>query len=435
MPSTFVLEDFVTDELGNPKSGIHAQAYLKMTDGTRISWGSGVDTNVAGKWSITIDSAAVLAAHPTGWSGFISVDLTNPASLGQKRRREGDAQLQLASFVGAFGDAPIADNSVTGPKLQDNSVTDTKLTTFTIPGSPTPSAYTTAPARLSTILQWYAKRFKEVTGLANWSDTLPYNLSQTVRNKSGTPGIYGLSVAPTPSSPSSPAQSDGDLAIVHGSAAGVYKRVLGAWQQVASNAAAVLPSSSLPQSESVGSSGSAGTATTYSRSDHRHSMPPLASSTTAGFMSGADKAKLDSLTTGGGGGGGNVNSGNAPTNSSNITVTSLSAVDAALLSNMTVFGGSGNALITASVTVFCATGVAGTAKLTLWKNGNQINGLEQDATIPAGVSGASGYATLSLSTTALVTNGDDVALHVDNIGGTTITVLANSAALSYVAFS
>jgi hypothetical protein len=59
MPAAFILSDFIFDELGNPVSGIQAQAYLKLLDGTRVLYGSPASTNSAGKWAITIDTPSI----------------------------------------------------------------------------------------------------------------------------------------------------------------------------------------------------------------------------------------------------------------------------------------------------------------------------------------------------------------------------------------
>lgn len=63
-------------------------------------------------------------------------------------------------------------------------------------------------------------------------------------------------------------------------------------------AAPIAPSTSTPAAETVGTPGTPGVSTSYARADHIHPMPGAATSANAGFMSAADKARLDSLTAG-----------------------------------------------------------------------------------------------------------------------------------------
>ena len=55
------------------------------------------------------------------------------------------------------------------------------------------------------------------------------------------------------------------------------------------------PSTSTPATQGVGSTGLVGTSTDYARADHRHPMPGLATTTTDGFMSAADKTALAAI--------------------------------------------------------------------------------------------------------------------------------------------
>jgi len=54
-----------------------------------------------------------------------------------------------------------------------------------------------------------------------------------------------------------------------------------------------------PATVQVGAAGAAGDATTAARADHEHPSPSIATETAAGFMSAADKAKLNALRTNG----------------------------------------------------------------------------------------------------------------------------------------
>jgi hypothetical protein len=247
MPAAFILSDFIFDELGNPVTGIQAQAYLKLLDGTRVLYGSPASTNSAGKWAITIDTPSI--TNP-GWSGYVSVEISNPASLGQKRRREGDAQIQVGAFVGASGDAPIPVNSITGAHIQDNALSgttgDNKLGTRTL-NQAIATTYANS-ALMSTILSWFAKRLKEILGTTNWSDTIPITLTAlkihaarhavggldpltpaqigAVKNNGGAANLSLTTATPT-------GGATNDIAVTSGTAAGVWVKVAGVWTKVA----------------------------------------------------------------------------------------------------------------------------------------------------------------------------------------------------------
>jgi hypothetical protein len=455
MPAPFTLSDSVSNELGAaPAIGvIQLQAYLNKDDGTRFTYGAPFTTNAAGVWSILIDTTAI-QANPSyaSWNGYATVELSNTATTGQLRSRSGKSKLQVGSIVGAFGDFPVPDNSITGAKLQNGSLAgvtgDAKLGNRTFADKIAGTLVNSN--NLTTSLSFIVRRIREImygTGsTGNWSDAIAastantgtiWPLVSTIRNKGSAPGAYGLAASPQTTAPSNGATND--VAFVHGSAAGVYKNVSGTgWTAIASNAASVLPSSSNPVAETVGATAAPGTATTYSRSDHRHSMPGRVSATSAtagsdGFMSFPDKYKLDNLTSGGGGGGSSDISSGSIHGTSSVVITAGNGADVINL-DATVLGGSAaNAIISASVSVFAATGLAGTAQIFVEKNGVQINSLTQSATIPTGTSGAAGLTTLSMTLAVLVNNGDTLTLHVDNIGTNTFTVLANSAILTYIA--
>ncbi|HHW14387.1 MAG TPA: hypothetical protein GXX28_05575, partial [Firmicutes bacterium] len=63
-------------------------------------------------------------------------------------------------------------------------------------------------------------------------------------------------------------------------------------------AGAAALTSSTPAAETVGNAGTVGTATAAARADHVHPMPGTATTGAAGFMSAADKAKLDGIASG-----------------------------------------------------------------------------------------------------------------------------------------
>ena len=68
--------------------------------------------------------------------------------------------------------------------------------------------------------------------------------------------------------------------------------------RVAMSAGSVALTNAAPSSESVGVASSVGSSSAAARSDHVHAMPGIATTLAAGFLSAADKTKLDGLETG-----------------------------------------------------------------------------------------------------------------------------------------
>ncbi len=56
-----------------------------------------------------------------------------------------------------------------------------------------------------------------------------------------------------------------------------------------------MPSDAVPAAETVAATGAPGSAPQYSRADHIHPMPGLATESESGFMSNTDKGKLDAI--------------------------------------------------------------------------------------------------------------------------------------------
>jgi len=65
----------------------------------------------------------------------------------------------------------------------------------------------------------------------------------------------------------------------------------------AAGSASGLLTSATPTGETVGASGATGSSTTAARADHTHAMPGTVTESAAGFMSATDKTKLDGITT------------------------------------------------------------------------------------------------------------------------------------------
>ena len=68
--------------------------------------------------------------------------------------------------------------------------------------------------------------------------------------------------------------------------------------KIAMSAGSVALTNAAPSSESVGATSSVGSSSAAARSDHVHAMPGTATTAAAGFMSAADKTKLDGIETG-----------------------------------------------------------------------------------------------------------------------------------------
>ncbi|WP_288077329.1 phage tail protein, partial [Pseudomonas sp.] len=97
-----------------------------------------------------------------------------------------------------------------------------------------------------------------------------------------SPALTGTPTAPTPTS--------GDSTTKIATTAFVSAAIVKAGGTTLTNAA--------PTAETVNATAAVGTANTAARADHRHAMPAEASTTASGFMSAADKLKLDGIQAG-----------------------------------------------------------------------------------------------------------------------------------------
>lgn len=97
-----------------------------------------------------------------------------------------------------------------------------------------------------------------------------------------SPALTGTPTAPTPTS--------GDSTTKIATTAFVSAAIVNAGGTTLTNAA--------PTAETVNATAAVGTANTAARADHRHAMPAEASTTASGFMSAADKLKLDGIQAG-----------------------------------------------------------------------------------------------------------------------------------------
>lgn len=217
---------------GVPIGGIRVRAYPVLTGG---GLGSGyVETSSqsgTGYWEVTVDTDALPSE-----TGRYDIELYDP-STGARRWVRSGLRFQVIELFGPNGVAPVPDQSVTEAKIRDGAVSDAKIGNRTLNDAVTGSYGNSGT--LGTVLNWFAKRFREILGTSSWSATVPISLQQLAQHAS-----RHASGGPDPITP-----------------------------------------------ESIGAA----------PADHSH---PLATTTSPGFMSAADKAKLDSLSSGGSGGGG-----------------------------------------------------------------------------------------------------------------------------------
>lgn len=248
---------------GAPLGGVRVRAYPVNTDGSLGA--SFVETSSAsgtGYWELSVDT--VTLPSPTG---RYDIELVDPATS-QVRWIKSGVRFQVLSLFGPGGSSPLADGSVTTPKIADGGVTavkiadaavttakiadgavtaskiadgavvtakiadgavsDTKIGNRTLDqGTATPYANS---GSLTQVLSWIVKRLKEILGTANWSDAVPITLSALANHAS-----RHASTGPDPITP-----------------------------------------------EAIGAA----------TADHTH---PVATTSSAGFMSALDKQKLDSL--------------------------------------------------------------------------------------------------------------------------------------------
>ncbi|GBD21722.1 hypothetical protein HRbin28_02180 [bacterium HR28] len=248
---------------GSPLGGVRVRAYPVNADGSLGA--SFVETSSAsgtGYWELPVDTAAL--PSPTG---RYDIELFDPATS-QVRWIKSGVRFQVLSLFGPGGSSPLADGSVTTPKIADGGVTavkiadaavttakiadgavnaskiadgavvtakiadgavsDTKIGNRTLDqGTATPYANS---GSLTQVLSWIVKRLKEILGTANWSDAVPITLSALANHAS-----RHASTGPDPITP-----------------------------------------------EAIGAA----------TADHTH---PVATTSSAGFMSALDKQKLDSL--------------------------------------------------------------------------------------------------------------------------------------------
>jgi hypothetical protein len=156
------LEGYVADpvtKLG--VGGLRVRAYPRNNDGT-LNTGSYQETTTSsgdGHYYLSIDTTSLVSQ-----SGFYTTEIHDPAT-GNNQYVYGNIRMQVGAFVGANGEAPIADNSVTGNKIADGVVGDAKLGSRTISDANVPGADS---GTLSTLLGFLANRIKAITGEASW---------------------------------------------------------------------------------------------------------------------------------------------------------------------------------------------------------------------------------------------------------------------------
>lgn len=183
----------------------------------------------------------------------------------------------------------MADNSVDTAELNDNAVTDPKIGTRT----PAQNAdLSSGTGMLTEVLSKLATMVKNITGKASW--LTPPAITLEDLNNHHTRHATGGPDAITPASINAATDTH-----IHPNATGTVNGFMSTADKskldtVASNAAPV--SAAAPTALAVGQATFVGAAGAAARADHAHSIPGLATASTPGFMSAADKAKLDNTT-------------------------------------------------------------------------------------------------------------------------------------------
>jgi hypothetical protein len=353
---------------GTPLGGVRVRAYPVNSDGSLGA--SYVETSSAsgtGYWELAVNTETL--SSPTG---RYDIELLDPAT-GKVRWIKSGIRFQVLSLFGPGGASPLADGSVTTAKLADGAVTTAKIannavTTAKIPdGAVTTAklpdgAVTTAKiadnavsdakignrtldqgtstsyantGSLTQILSWFAKRFREILGTTNWSDAVPISLSSLANHASRhaaggpdalTPAAIGAATAdhthPVATTTSAGFMSATDKARLDAlsSSSGLINfgkvrvgttdveattgndrlTLASDTSQLTLTPNTTTKTVTLALNQGPGSGLDADTvdgqhASAFAAATHTH---PTATSTTAGFMSSADKSKLDGIQSG-----------------------------------------------------------------------------------------------------------------------------------------
>jgi len=217
---------------GTPVGGIRVRAYPVLSGGNLgATYAETSSQSGTGYWELVVDTDTLPSE-----TGRYDIELYDP-STGARRWVRSGLRFQVIELFGPDGVAPVPDQSVTTAKIRDGAVTDAKIGTRTLNDATTVNY--AGSGSLGNILNWFAKRIKEILGTPSWTSPVPVSLQQLAQHAS-----RHAAGGPDPITP----ESIGAAPVIH--------------------------------------------------------THPLATTTSPGFMSAADKAKLDSLSSGGGGGGG-----------------------------------------------------------------------------------------------------------------------------------
>jgi microcystin-dependent protein len=179
--------------------------------------------------------------------------------------KTGAVTLAVADISGA---APLASPALTGTPTAPTPAAGSNTMQIATTAFVT-SAIAAAPAAVSSVA---GKTGVVTLAVADISGAAPL----------ASPALTGTPTAPTPTA--------GDSTTKLATTAFVSAAIVTANSTMVTNAA--------PAAETVGATAAVGTATTAARSDHRHAMPDEASTSSAGFMSAADKTKLNGIQAG-----------------------------------------------------------------------------------------------------------------------------------------
>ena len=238
---------------GKGIGGVRVRAYPVNADGSRGT--AFVETTSAlphGAWRLEVDTETL--PSPTG---TYEIELYHLAT-GQTRHIYPNVAMQIASFVGPHGAAPLPEGSVVTPLLADEAVTDSKLGPRTITDATPPQANT---GPLSALLSGLAAMIRVIIGGQTWRDTPPLSLTDLVAHKDrhATGGDDPLTPADIGAAAASHTHDGADIT-----------------------------TGAVPAADTLDGKH----ATDFALAWHDH---PIATSETAGFLSAVDKRKLDGL--------------------------------------------------------------------------------------------------------------------------------------------
>lgn len=238
---------------GKGIGGVRVRAYPVNADGSRgAAFIETTSTLPTGAWRLEVDTEAL--PSPTG---TYEIELYHPIT-GQTRHLYPNTAMQIASFVGPHGAAPLPEGSVTTTLLAEGAVTDGKLGPRTLTDTVAPTGST---GHLTTLLSGLAAMIRAIIGGTSWRETPPLSLTDLVAHKSRH---------------------------AQGGADALMPADIGAAPAVHTHSGADIISGVVPEADKLDGHH----ANAFALAGHAH---PLATDESPGFLSAADKRKLDLL--------------------------------------------------------------------------------------------------------------------------------------------